>query len=560
MHRIQSASLHLVIQISLVFIALHSISSAKEVESKIAEVTVFTDRAQVIRTAALQLSAGEHTLYFENLPKNIDQNSVQVKGTGKALIKNIGFSKRHYADEQDAQIKPLNRRKDFLTDSTRVLEDQLKLIEKEKQFIEQITNKLTHESEKNTSIELDPVKWIKMVDFYRTRLSSLDKDKREINLTQRTLSAEIDKINRQLNELRDASHKVNTRISVSLENREPTAASLTLSYIVYGAKWTPAYTLRVLSSEKKLAVSYEALVTQTTGEDWTDVDLRLSTAQPSISANIPQLTPWRVNIYNPPSTNMRDARQQAPSALSSAKMMNREEGVFYDEEISADAYVPMNQAQATVETGLTALEYLIEGKSTVKSGSESQNVTITSVTLDADFQYSAVPRLSPYAYLEASAKNTSDFSFLPGEARIFLDNSFIARGNLDRIQPGEAFATSVGIDEGIAVERKLINEYTDDKGVISSKTRITYEYRLTVTNNRKTEEVISIRDQIPLSGNENITIDLQQPDITGETKNPTIDNQNIVKWNKSLKSGEKLELPLKFSITYPKDVQIRGLQ
>jgi len=89
--------------------------------------------------------------------------------------------------------------------------------------------------------------------------------------------------------------------------------------------------------------------------------------------------------------------------------------------------------------------------------------------------YTIVPKLSQYAFLTAKIKNTSEYPFLPGETNIFLDGSFVATSNLKLVVPSEEFETSLGIDEGIKVDYKLIKKYEKNKGLISKKNNIVFE-------------------------------------------------------------------------------------
>jgi len=54
-------------------------------------------------------------------------------------------------------------------------------------------------------------------------------------------------------------------------------------------------------------------------------------------------------------------------------------------------------------------------------------VTVALIDLEPQFHHVSVPRLSPYSFLQAKAKNTSSYTMLAGPANIFLDNNFIAK-------------------------------------------------------------------------------------------------------------------------------------
>jgi uncharacterized protein (TIGR02231 family) len=139
---------------------------------------------------------------------------------------------------------------------------------------------------------------------------------------------------------------------------------------------------------------------------------------------------------------------------------------------------------------------------------------------------------------------------------VFLDGTLVASSRIDTVMPGEKFDLALGVDEGISLKRKLNSRYTDDTGIVSKKTRITYDFTLTVQNNKKTEAKVTLEDQVPVSRNEKIVVTLDEPKEEEVKK----DADGTLKWTLDLQPGEKRELPLKFSVEYPTDVPVTGLE
>jgi len=138
---------------------------------------------------------------------------------------------------------------------------------------------------------------------------------------------------------------------------------------------------------------------------------------------------------------------------------------------------------------------------------------------------------------------------------VFLDGTFVATSSLRTVMSGEKFDLALGADEGISVKHKRVNRFTEDTGLTNSGKRITYEYLITIQNNKRTTERVIVADQIPLSRNEKVVVKQLAP-ATGELK-PT--DEGTLKWTLDLKPGEKRELPVKFTIEYPNDVNVTGL-
>jgi uncharacterized protein (TIGR02231 family) len=211
---------------------------------------------------------------------------------------------------------------------------------------------------------------------------------------------------------------------------------------------------------------------------------------------------------------------------------------------------------ATLDAQATSASFKIPVVSTVPSDNSPQKVPITSVRLADVPEYLAIPKQLAAAFLTAKVTNSSDFPLLAGAMNVFLDDIFVSASSLRTVMPGEKFDLALGVDDAIAITHKLNNRFSEDTGLIDKGKRVTYDYTLTVQNNKKTFERVVLLDQVPVSRNEKIVVTLIAPDAT-EVK-PEADG--TLKWTLDLKPGEKRELPLKFSIERPSAVAVAGLE
>ncbi|VFT37285.1 mucoidy inhibitor A [Pseudomonas aeruginosa] len=281
-----------------------------------------------------------------------------------------------------------------------------------------------------------------------------------------------------------------------------------LDYTLRDASWQPTYDARLRDGAKTIELTYQGLVRQSSGEDWTDVDLTLSTARPALGGNVPRLNPWIVDIdapnaYYGAEMAMQDVPapmpQAAPIARTSAKMAMP---------APAPKLAEARLATAEVSSGAASASFHIPVPATLNSDGSAQKVTIARLEMPAKLRYLAAPALRETAYLEAETRNDSDYPLLPGTLNTFLGNSFVASGHLRGVMPGESFELALGADEGIGIERKLVKRYTDSSGLIGNRTRVNYEFRIDVRNNHKNAERVQFEDQLPVSRNEQIHVTL----------------------------------------------------
>ena len=531
-----------------------------QLQSKISAVTIYADRALVIHDSKISLPKGSQVLIFDNLPESIEQNSIQVNGKGNAQLTDIKFQRVHYAEIPDKDKKVLFDKKIELEDLIKVIDDKIAQAGKENAFIENIAKKLTEKNEKESS-ELDPEKWMKMVSFYRSKLENLDTELRDHVKSRRDIANQLNKTIQQINQMGSNPSKLKNQVHVSVEVKEDSDLLLSLSYMVYGPSWHPIYDLRVSTEKKIINVFYNAMVVQNTTEDWNDVQISLSTAQPQIGGQQPELSPWHINFVQPlPRADSR--ARKSPPAPAMKKEATQMFSAPCEEEISipdSDEPMAIQVAQAAVETNATSVVFVVNGRNTIKSDNLEHKVTVMIEEFPAQFRYSTVPKLTPFAYLKAKTTNRTDYPLLPGETNVFLDNNFVANSYLNLVSPNEEFWTFLGIDEGIKVEYKFIKKFQKTEGMISKKSLMIYEYLISITNNKKTTEEIVVWDQIPISSNEEIEVKLIEPSYKQNSDNLKKNECNYLEWFFKIEPAKKIEIPLKFSVEYPKDKLVEGL-
>jgi uncharacterized protein (TIGR02231 family) len=211
---------------------------------------------------------------------------------------------------------------------------------------------------------------------------------------------------------------------------------------------------------------------------------------------------------------------------------------------------------ATVDAAATSAAFRIDVASSVLSDNSPQKVPVTSFSLAAPPEYVTAPKRQTAAFLTSKVENSSEFPLLAGAMNVFLDGTFVATSGIRTVMPGEKFDLALGVDEGISIKHKRVQKFTEDTGITGSGKRITYEYLLTIQNNKKTAEKVLVTDQVPLSRNEKIVVKLLSPDAR-EVK-PT--DEGALKWTLDLKPGEKRELTVKFTVAHPGDIAVAGLE
>jgi len=520
--------------------------------SHISAVTVYPDRAMIMRVATIDVAeAGPVEVTFEKLPAALIDQSLQVTGRGIAqtTLLDVTPHSTFVSFTPNERVKSLEDELRGLTRQDRTLADRSKLLGQQREYVLKIQNATTAPPKEGSGPPPPVDTWTNLLTFSADQLNKISTELESIDAQREDLQAKRTALEQQLNELRGEGGRSYKTIVVRLSASTGGKLDLTLRYATPNASWTPSYDARVSSGEHAVQLGYFGLVRQNTGEDWHDVDLTLSTARPSLGGSPPELSPWIV-------------QQQQIVPLRPFETSSVRNEAFKTASSLAGSRVPaveirdMATAVTSVETQATSATFHSPTKADIPADNAPHKVGVAVVALKTELNYQATPKLLPSAFLSARVTNTSDFPLLAGAMNVFLDDTFVASSTLHSVMPGEKFDLALGADEAIAVKRKLNNRFTEDTGLVTKGKRITYDVTLTVQNNKKTAEQIVLQDQVPVSRHEKIVVKILAPDES-EAKP---DADGIIKWNLSLKPGEKREVPLKFSIEYPNDLPVTGLE
>ena len=179
---------------------------------------------------------------------------------------------------------------------------------------------------------------------------------------------------------------------------------------------------------------------------------------------------------------------------------------------------------------------------------------MTTRDLDAELDYVTVPKLAEEAYLRARVKNTSELLLLPGSAAIFHGADFVGRTALETIAPNEEFEVQLGVDDRIKVERELAGRSVG-KALIGNTRWTQYAYKITLTNHLATPTRVTVFDQLPVARHEAIKV---KP---GEIvpRPAELSDLSILKWELELPPHEKRDLSFGFTVEYPRDLTVVGV-
>ncbi|HEY6007672.1 MAG TPA: mucoidy inhibitor MuiA family protein [Geobacteraceae bacterium] len=522
---------------------------------RITAVTVYPDRAMTTRSAAVNLKPGSYLIAFERLPVLIEDDSVRVEARGSAAATLAGLEVKRVFVEQSGE-----KRVKELDDEIRELERQVGAqdaktagIAAQKAFIESIRvawgDRLSKELAigRPTSAELTEAS-----AFVATGVTKAEEQTRDLEFRKTELRAKIDALRRERDQSQGSRRKEVKTVEVAVEVARGGDLTVELSAVSPRAMWEPAYDVRLAPDAKTAELVFRALVRQQTGEDWTGVNLSLSTARPAVGGAPAELSPWHISFYRP----QPPMPAAAPLGMYRGAKMERL-AKSTDQLAEARAEEPEEAAAAVLTAAVseeqTSVLFTIPRPVDVPTDGAQHGSVVALETLPVTAEYLTVPKLSPLVYLKSEIVNRATYPLLPGKVNIFAGGNFTGSAQLKKVAAGERFDLFFGADDRLTVKREEIKRHKE--GGIFGKSRMAYRFRIELQNFRKEAQTVTVKDQLPLAGDEEIKVTLDEPSV----KPDEVKDDGTLSWKLSLSPGEKRELSFGIVVEYPKDREITGL-
>lgn len=579
-----------------------------EIQSTLKSVTVYRSGAEMTHIAATSVKQGNSELIIEDLSNNIDLNSIQIKAPAAVTILGIEFSNNYVINEQK-------------TPHIQMLEDSLQSVQENiaklalgiNNTIELLDVLKANQDIKGEQNGLSVTELAKLMDYYQTKSLELQNNLSQLQNKETKASDLLIKLQKQIEEEKKKNVSTAGRLTLQVSCAVAAKGEFTISYIARNAYWTPFYDVRVENTKSVAKLFYKAKIVQTTGIDWKQVKLSLSTSVPNQKGNAPLLQSWFLGYIDPYAMNDKNKStlnsiQGRAAGVNVSSQLNEVVVVGYNTSNNGDAsnnyvapkpvyilngniisdeeYTQINpnsikkisvlkpkEASAIYGSvapgGATVVElkngledyvfvannalnvnFDIDMPYDVPTNGKEQTATLQVVDMNTLYQDYSVPKLDADAYLLAQVPDWEKLNLLPGEANIILEGTYIGKTMIDPNATADTLNLTLGHDKRVVIKREKLSDFSSVKFLGANKVQ-KFTYEITVKNNNNEQVDLLLKDQYPLSTNKDIEVELL------ESSNAEINKDlGVLNWKISLAPNETKKVRFEYSIKYPKDKTI----
>lgn len=534
-------------------------NDATPVPSEITDVTVYGHGAIVTRTVSLPSSEGSFVI--GDLPGDLDPGSLRVRASGAEVV-GVDPLRRDRGRADSTRLAELRRAVEVAKAEFEAKRDDLVVAEAGVGYAAELAkcSKAMMRFEL-ASGDASQAEWESRTEFLRNH----DAQQRVLKFKAFEAKQEAEQALRAAEAaLGEGGQRKGAPVyDVVVELASPKDArpvsALVLEYFVPDAGWAPTYDLRATKLLTEVELVYRASVWQTTGEDWVDVPVLLSTARPELGAKGPTAEVAWVGLWDP---NSIEASVDTRAGLMSLGYVDEE--TEESDLMLGSAWEP---SFADVEDAGLSVRFRLPRRETVESRREPAVLSVGRSMLEMELEHVAVPSLSELVWMRGSAHNTSPWSMLPGRASVFVAGEFVGHASMGLVPVGGELELPLGPDRGMAVERHLVDDEAGGSGFLRSRSSDVEGWSIELSNFGGVGAApdgrvrVVVQEVLPKSSDERLHIEVASatpPVSKDERFRREREEKGVLTWVLDVPEGGKAEIRWARELVWPKGLRVTG--
>src|SRR6267154_1558763 len=502
--------------------------------SRITAVTLYPGSATVERTA--RITPGMTRLEISGLPANFDPRTVRVESDAGVRVGEVSTQDQGRTAASNARESAIEDKIQALKDRQAVLDLDAKSAQMAADYISRLGAPASGTEKAAPALNGKSV--AEVIEAVRRGGSDAFGRIQRVQVQKREIDKEIRALERDLATMKSGARDVRT-IAVGVSADQP--GEVRVSYQVNGAGWRPAYRAGLDSAGSKVLLERQGAISQTTGEDWTYVRLKLSTGQPGLSPQGAEPRPWKLSLYSP-SVGAVSELSSVHAAVAPSQRLRR----MADE--------PKEEAPLEVQTTF-ATEFEVPGQVSLPSDGRKLTVSLAKLSLPAKMRLRVVPRLDAAAVVTAESERPEGV-WLAGDIQLYRDGNYVGATSWNP-QSSAALVLAFGRDSLVRVKVDRDKDRNGSGGLIGQRNEREVSDLYTLTSHHKTPVELLVLESSPVSTNDQIKVEAKfDPKPTSENWE---ERQGVVAWARPIAPNETLKFSVSYAIGYPKDGAVAGL-
>lgn len=559
------------------------------VSGTVTNVTAYRGQAMVTRSVPVGKGKGLMDVVVSGLPEQVFGGSLFADGGQGVEVRAVRYRTRVVGRDVSKEAASLQQALEDIAMRKRENAALTQLATQQLAYLDKLDNFMAPTATVEMSKGVLNAETIeKLTKFSFEKRAEVTKARLALTESLVKLTREEQDTQRKLQMLGGGDSRIEREAVVFVDKRVENETTLSLSYLVGAVNWRPNYNMRAESGKPNVKVEYSALVNQMSGEDWSGVELTLSTASPALIARGATLMPLYISLVergsNPQAPQDAQAYKQRRSDLKKEQQENARSGAAnkpssspaddraQNEEVEKSLNRIADEMQAMElaasgdvwkqrdEAEGVSVEYKLPGATGLASRNDTQLVKIADLNLKAEFAFIGTPVLSDYVYLEAEAKNESETVLLEGAYTAYLDGRFVGLSVIPLVGRGESFGVGFGIDSQLRVSRELVEKKDEIKG---GNRVVSFKYRLSVSNYKSGDVAIRLLERMPAAPRADIRINLVETNTELSKDRLYLRdqrNKGLLRWDITVAKGstgaDTKEVTYTYNMEYDKQMEV----
>jgi uncharacterized protein (TIGR02231 family) len=487
------------------------------VNASINEVTIYLNGAEIRGSAEVAAKKGRNKLILKNLSSSLQENSFQVTTSDVAELLSVTLtSSRTRLEDVLPEAKAITDTIARINGKIELLNNQIEAYATEKETLKR--NEYIGGSQSGVSM----IELAKAADFFRERTLKVNNALSALREKVNALTLALQEKKQRLDQLSSETNVNRMEATIIYNLQQDQRIQFGFRYLVEDAGWTAMYDLIAKDVNEPITLKYKANVYNETGIAWNDVKIVLSTADPMLSATRPYLTAWTLNYSSRANEGLLENKVMGLNTLDSVRA--------FDEIAVSELSTSFN----------------ISKPYTVPSGG-NYTLDISTTSLKAAYEYLTIPKVDLSAFLIARISDWEKLNLIDGTANVYFGNTYIGESAINTRLISDTLELSLGRDNQVLVTRAKIEDLGATK-LIGTKRTESFRYEIQVKNNRRVPISIKIQDQVPVSQESDITVDVEETS-GAELHGPS----GRLQWIKTIPAGDNIRYQIAFSVKYPKN-------